>query len=100
MTQPTATIEIPSRSQILDVFKGLSEQAFESSAQALRNVDFYGGVLRSLDKGYSILDQVPEAAGMMPDAVQTQPDPLLAPQEPARRPDGRQAGSRTVHNST
>ena len=69
MTQPTATIEIPSRSQILDVFKGLSEQAFESSAQAFRNVDFYDGVLRSLDQGHSILDQVPEAAGMMPDAV-------------------------------
>jgi len=69
MTQPTATIEIPSRSQILDVFKGLSEQAFESSVQALRNVDFYDGVLRSLDNGHSILDQVPEAAGMMPDAV-------------------------------
>ena len=51
MKQPTATIEIPSRSQILDVFKGLSEQAFESSAQALRNVDFYDGVLRSLDLG-------------------------------------------------
>jgi hypothetical protein len=69
MTQPTATIEIPSRSQIVDVFKGLSEQAFELSAQALRNVDFYDGVLRSLDLGHSILDQVPEAAGMMPDAV-------------------------------
>ena len=69
MTQPASTIEIPSRSQILDVFKGLSEQAFESSAQALRNVDFYDGVLRSLDLGHSILDQVPEAAGMMPDAV-------------------------------
>ena len=69
MTLPTATIEIPSRSQILDVFKGLSEQAFESSAQAMRNVDFYDGVLRSLDKGHSILDQVPEAAGLMPDAV-------------------------------
>jgi len=69
MTLPKATIEIPSLSQILDVFKGLSEQAFESSAQALRNVDFYDGVLRSLDLGHSILDQVPEAAGMMPNAV-------------------------------
>jgi len=69
MTLPTTTIEIPIRSQILDVFKGLSDQAFESSVQALRNVDFYDGVLRSLDKGHSILDQVPEAAGMMPDAV-------------------------------
>jgi len=69
MTQPASTIEIPSRSQILDVFKGLSEQAFESSAQALRNMDFYDGVLRSLDNGHSILDQVPEAASMMPDAV-------------------------------
>jgi len=69
MTQPASTIEIPSRSQILDVFKGLSEQAFDSSAQALRNMDFYDGVLRSLDNGHSILDQVPEAAGMMPDAV-------------------------------
>jgi hypothetical protein len=47
----------------------MAKRSFELSEQARANVVFYKAVLRKLDSGVSIEDEVPEVKGMMADAV-------------------------------
>lgn len=70
MTTPAATIKAPdSRDQLHDAFMTLAKRSYELSEQALRNVDFYDAVLRKLDRGESIQEDVPSVKGLMLDAV-------------------------------
>lgn len=70
MTTPNAMTEISdSRHQLHAAFMTMAKRSFELCEQARRNMDFYEAVLRKLDRGESIGDEVPEAKGMMPDAL-------------------------------
>lgn len=70
MTSPTAmTANADSRTQLHDAFMTMAKRSFELSEQARANVVFYKTVLRKLDSGVSIEDEVPEVKGMMADVV-------------------------------
>jgi len=70
MTSPTAMTEnADSRTQLHDAFMTMAKRSFELSEQARANVVFYKAVLRKLDSGVSIEDEVPEVKGMMADVV-------------------------------
>ena len=70
MTSPTAiTANADSRAQLHEAFMTMAKRSFELSEQARANVVFYKAVLRKLDSGVSIEDEVPEVKGMMADVV-------------------------------
>jgi hypothetical protein len=70
MTSPTATIKnSDSRDQLHDAFMAMAKRSFELCEQARANAVFYKTVLRKLDNGESIENEVPEVKGMMADAV-------------------------------
>ena len=78
MTSPTATIaNADSRTQLHDAFMTMAKRSFELSEQARANVVFYKAVLRKLDSGVSIEDEVPEVKGMMADVVRLTVQRLL-----------------------
>jgi|GEM_PF-4201977 hypothetical protein len=78
MTSPTATTENSySRSDLHEAFMTMAKRSFELSEQARANVVFYKAVLRKLDSGVSIEDEVPEVKGMMADAVRLTVQRLL-----------------------
>ena len=78
MTSPTATTQNPdSREQLHNVFMVMAKRSFELSEQAHANAVFYKAVLRKLDSGASIEEEVPEVKGMMPDAVRLTVQRLL-----------------------
>jgi hypothetical protein len=70
MTSPTATTaNSDSRAQLHEAFMTMAKRSFELSEEARARVVFYKTVLRKLDSGVSIEDEVPEVKGMMADAV-------------------------------
>ena len=78
MTSPTATTaNSDSRAQLHEAFMTMAKRSFELSEQARANVVFYKTVLRKLDSGVSIEDEVPEVKGMMADAVRLTVQRLL-----------------------
>jgi hypothetical protein len=78
MTSPTAmTAKSESRDQLFDAFMMMAKRSFELSEQARANVVFYKAVLRKLDSGVSIEDEVPEVKGMMADVVRLTVQRLL-----------------------
>lgn len=78
MTSPTATIkDSESREQLYGAFMTMAKRSFELCEQARANAVFYKTVLRKLDNGESIENEVPEVKGMMADAVRLTVQRLL-----------------------
>lgn len=78
MTSPKATTaNSDSRAQLHEAFMTMAKTSFELSEQARANVVFYKAVLRKLDSGVSIEDEVPEVKGMMADVVRLTVQRLL-----------------------
>lgn len=78
MFEPTATTQTPqSKQQLHDAFMQMAQRSFELSQKSLRWVDFYKAVLRKLDRGESIEDEVPEVQGVMPEVVRLTVQRLL-----------------------
>lgn len=78
MTSPTATIKnSDSRDQLYDAFMAMAKRSFELCEQARANAVFYKTVLRKLDNGESIENEVPEVKDMMADAVRLTVQNLL-----------------------
>lgn len=70
MTSPTATTaNSDSRAQLHEAFMTMAKRSFELSEEARAKVVFYKTVLRKLESGVSIEEDVPEVKGMMADAV-------------------------------
>jgi len=78
MTSPTATTaNSDSRAQLHEAFMTMAKRSFELSEEVRARVVFYKTVLRKLDSGLSIEDEVPEVKGMMADAVRLTVQRLL-----------------------
>jgi hypothetical protein len=68
MTTPIATTESPKHQLVID-FERMAQRSFELCMDALGKVDFYAGLLRRLEAGQSIADELPVVAKMSPDLV-------------------------------
>lgn len=68
MTTPIATTESPKHQLVID-FERMAQRSFELCMEALLKVDFYSGLLRRLEAGQSIADELPVVATMSPDLV-------------------------------
>ncbi len=68
MTTPIATTESSNHQLVLD-FERMAHRSFELCMQALMKVDFYAGLLRRLEAGQSIEDELPVVASMSPEVV-------------------------------
>lgn len=68
MTTPIATTESSKHQLVLD-FERMCHRSFELCMQALMKVDFYAGLLRRLEAGQPIADELPVVATMSPDLV-------------------------------
>ena len=71
MTTPIATTESPKHQLEID-FERMAHRSFELCLQALMKVDFYAGLLRRLEAGQSIEDELPVVASMSPEVVSTE----------------------------
>ena len=69
MTTPIATTESPKHQLVID-FESMAQRSFELCIDALAKVDFYKGLLRRLEEGQSIADELPVVATMSSDVVQ------------------------------
>lgn len=63
MTTPIATTESPKHQLVID-FERMAQRSFELCMDALGKVDFYAGLLRRLEAGQSIADELPVVATM------------------------------------
>lgn len=68
MTTPIATTESPKHQLVID-FERMAQRSFELCMEALLKVDFYSGLLRRLEAGQSIADELPVVATISPDLV-------------------------------
>lgn len=68
MTTPIATTESPKHQLVID-FERMAQRSFELCMEALLKVEFYSGLLRRLEAGQSIADELPVVATMSPDLV-------------------------------
>ena len=68
MTTPIATTESSKHQLVLD-FERMANRSFELCMQALMKVDFYAGLLRRLEAGQTIADELPVVATMSPDLI-------------------------------
>ncbi len=68
MTTPIATTE-SSNHQLEIAFERMASRSFELCLQALMKVDFYAGLLRRLEAGQSIAEELPVVANMSPELV-------------------------------
>jgi hypothetical protein len=68
MTTPIATTESPKHQLVID-FERMAQRSFELCMDALGKVDFYKRLLRRLEEGQSIADELPVVATMSPDLV-------------------------------
>lgn len=68
MTTPIATTESSKHQLVLD-FERMANRSFELCMQALMKVDFYAGLLRRLEAGQSITDELPVVATLSSDVV-------------------------------
>lgn len=68
MTTPIATTESPKHQLVID-FERMAQRSFELCMEALGKVDFYAGLLRRLEAGQSIADELPVIATMSPEVV-------------------------------
>jgi hypothetical protein len=68
MTTPIATTESSKHQLVLD-FERMANRSFELCMQELMKVDFYAGLLRRLEAGQSIADELPVVATMSPDLI-------------------------------
>jgi len=68
MTTPIATTE-SSKHQLEIDFERMANRSFGLCIQALMKVDFYAGLLRRLEAGQSIADELPVVATMSPEVV-------------------------------
>ncbi|BDU53411.1 hypothetical protein [Limnohabitans sp. INBF002] len=68
MTTPIATTESSKHQLVLD-FERMANRSFELCMQELMKVDFYAGLLRRLEAGQSIADELPVVANMSPELV-------------------------------
>jgi hypothetical protein len=69
MTTPIATTESPKHQLVID-FERMAQRSFELCMEALNKVDFYTRLLRRLEEGQSIADELPVVATMSSDLVQ------------------------------
>jgi len=78
MTLPTATIKnLDTREQLHDLFMTEAKRSFELCEEARAKVVFYKTVLRKLDNGESLENELPEIKGMMPDVLRLTVQRLL-----------------------
>lgn len=68
MTTPIATTESSNHQLEID-FERMANRSFELCMEALMKVDFFAGLLRRLEEGQSIADELPVAATMSPEVV-------------------------------
>ena len=68
MTTPIATTE-SSKHQLEIDFERMANRSFELCMQAHMKVDFYAGLLRRLEEGQSITDELPVVATLSSDVV-------------------------------
>jgi hypothetical protein len=68
MTTPIATTESPKHQLVID-FERMAQRSFVLCMEALGKVDFYAGLLRRLEAGQSIADELPVVATMSPEVV-------------------------------
>ena len=68
MIKPTATTESPKHQLQID-FERMAKRSFELCVAELLNVDFYNSVLRKIDAGKSIADELPVTANLSPEVV-------------------------------
>lgn len=68
MTTPIATTGSPKHQLVID-FERMAQRSFELCMEALNKVDFYAGLLRRLEAGQSIADELPVVATMSPEVV-------------------------------
>jgi hypothetical protein len=68
MTTPIATTESSNHQLVLD-FERMAHRSFELCMQALMKVDFYAGLLRRLEAGQSIAEELPVVATLSSDVV-------------------------------
>lgn len=68
MTTPIATTESSKHQLVLD-FERMANRSFELCMQELMKVDFYAGLLRRLEAGQSIADELPVVANLSPDLI-------------------------------
>jgi hypothetical protein len=68
MTTPIATTESPKHQLVID-FERMAQRSFVLCMEALGKVDFYVGLLRRLEAGQSIADELPVIATMKPEVV-------------------------------
>jgi hypothetical protein len=68
MTKPIATTE-SSKHQLEIDFERMANRSFELCMQALMKVDFHACLLRRLEAGQSIADELPVVANMSPEFV-------------------------------
>ncbi len=68
MTTPIATTE-SSNHKLEIAFERMASRSFELCMQELMKVDFYAGLLRRLEAGQSIADELPVVANMSPELV-------------------------------
>ena len=68
MTTPIATTE-SSKPQLAIDFERMANRSFELCMEALMKVDFYTGLMRRLEAGQSIADELPVVAMMSPELV-------------------------------
>jgi hypothetical protein len=68
MTTPIATTESSNHQLEID-FERMAHRSFELCMQELMKVDFYEGLLRRLEAGQSIADELPVVANMSPELV-------------------------------
>lgn len=76
MTIPVALTE-RTKHQLLEHFERMAQRSFELCMQALLKADFYKSLLRGLESGRSIADQLPVVAALGPDLVQQTVENLL-----------------------
>ena len=68
MTTPIATTDSSKHQLVID-FERMAHCSFELCMQALMKVDFYAGLLRRLEAGQSIADELPVVATLSPALV-------------------------------
>jgi hypothetical protein len=68
MTTPIATTEFSKHQLVID-FERMAQRSFELSMHALAKVDFYKRLIRRLEEGQSIAEELPVVATMTPDLV-------------------------------
>jgi len=64
MTRPYLTAEKPVREQLQELFMQMAHRSFAASMDSLNRVNFYYGVIASVETCGDISEEVPEARGL------------------------------------